>query len=410
MELPTRRPFRTYLDLLRSPGITRLFLTSNFARLPLGFQSLALVLLLREATGSYTAAGLAVSASFVVMTLTSAPMGRLVDRIGITRVVIPAAAWSAAAMAALAIAGRQGAPTPVLVALAALQGVMPPISSCQRTILSGRFAGDGRRAAFALESILQEVIWTVGPLIGTLALLVGGPPAMLVTGAVLLGAGSVLFAVSPLARSWRSAEVAHHAGGVLAQPGLRTMLMLGVLAGMSFSQFEVAVPAFAAEHQATKAAGVVLAVWAIGSAVGGILYGMRISHAPAHRRLSITALVCAVGFLPAAAAPNVWTLAPLALFAGLGIAPMLSVIYDHTGLLAPDGMMAEAFAWLGVTFPAGFALGAPIAGRLADGPGARIAIATSGIAIALAAAMVHLRRGTLGPTARGERDTANGNV
>lgn len=387
----------------------RLFLTSNFARLPLGFQSLALVLLLRDATGSYTTAGVAVSASFVVMTLTAAPMGRLVDRIGMTRVIIPAAAWSAAAMAGLALAARMDAPTALLVALAALQGVMPPISSCQRTILSGRFDGEQRRAAFALESILQEVIWTVGPLIGTLALLLGGPPVMLVVGAVLLAAGSTLFAVGPLARSWQSAAVVHHAGGVLAQPGMRTMLILGLLAGMSFSQFEVAVPAFTAEHGARNMAGVVLAVWAIGSAAGGLVYGLHISHAAPHRRMSTTALVCAVGFLPAAAAPSAWLLVPLSLFAGLGIAPMLSVIYDHTGTLAPEGMMAEAFAWLGVSFPAGFALGAPVAGWLADGPGARTAIATSGIAIALGAALVHLRRGTLGPTARGERDTGIGN-
>ncbi|HRC08836.1 MAG TPA: hypothetical protein PLV41_11555, partial [Miltoncostaeales bacterium] len=142
-------------------------------------------------------------------------------------------------------------------------------------------------------------------------------------------------------------------------------------------------------------AGVAMALWAIGSAIGGFTAGTIHSTAPLATRLTVLAALCGVGFMPAAFSPNIWTLSAAALVAGLAIAPLLATIYESIGQIATPGTETEAFSWLNVAFPIGFSIAAPIAGFLADGPGPRVGAATSGIAVLLGAALISRRASTL---------------
>jgi MFS family permease len=166
------------------------------------------------------------------------------------------------------------------------------------------------------------------------------------------------------------------------------MFAFAVLAAISFGGFEVAVTAFARELGSPNTAGIFLALWAIGSAIGGLAYGARVWRRPPDIQIGRVALVAALAFVPAAVSPNLWALAPLAAVAGLAIAPVLSLLYTLTGELAPEGMVTEAFAWLNVAFPLGFGIGAALSGVVADGPGARVAIAVSCCGMVLGAVTV----------------------
>src|SRR5512132_559393 len=74
--------------LFHVPYVRRLGLSGLLARLPLGMIGLALLLLVRENGGSYSAAG-AVSAAYFVATAVGAPIaGRRVDRRGQTRILL----------------------------------------------------------------------------------------------------------------------------------------------------------------------------------------------------------------------------------------------------------------------------------------------------------------------------------
>ena len=80
-----------YRALFAVPGFARLLVSSILGRLPSGMFSLAVLLLVRQQTGSFLDAGLAVG----VFTLTGAALsplqGTLVDRLGQTRVLLPCA-------------------------------------------------------------------------------------------------------------------------------------------------------------------------------------------------------------------------------------------------------------------------------------------------------------------------------
>ena len=119
-----------YARILRTPHVMPLMAAAIVARLPIGIDSLAIVLFLRDHTGSYAAAG-AVSAAFALGGGAGAPLsGRLIDRFGQRRVLVPLALVHAGGLAMLVALALLGAPVAVLVPVAALAGLaLPPISA-----------------------------------------------------------------------------------------------------------------------------------------------------------------------------------------------------------------------------------------------------------------------------------------
>src|SRR4051794_41973237 len=80
-----------YARILRAPHVTPLLVAALVARLPIGIDSLAIVLFLRERTGSYASAGI-VAAAFALGGGVGAPLsGRLIDRFGHRRGLVPLA-------------------------------------------------------------------------------------------------------------------------------------------------------------------------------------------------------------------------------------------------------------------------------------------------------------------------------
>jgi predicted MFS family arabinose efflux permease len=389
--------FAGYRATLATPGIVRLYAASVVARMPLGFGTLAVVLLVRDATGSFSMAGAAAGAELLTAALTAAPLGRLVDRLGQTRVLVPLAVFNAASLSVLALAGLLDAPGGALIALAALVGVMPPVSACHRALLATMLSGDRLQSAYALESIVQEGMYTGGPLLVAAAVAFGGPADALIAGAAFTLLGTLWFANAGLSRQWRAPAVTRSGGGALNSPVVRLLVLYGVLAGSGFGAFEVAVTAFARERGSPNAAGLLLAVWAVGSMSGGLWYGSRDWRRPAARRFGEVSWVVAAAFVPAIVAPSLWSLAPLMAVAGLAIAPMASLLYTLCGELAPEGMMTESFTWLNTAFPIGIGAGAALCGVVVDGPGARAGIALACVGPALAALAATAWRGVLLP-------------
>ena len=184
---------RIYLDVLRVPSVTRLLSSAVVGRMPTGMAGLAIVLLVRGAGGSYAVAGVVAGTYSAALALTSPLLGRLVDRVGQTRVLAGCAVASALSFGALAVVGRGASPV-MLAGLAALAGAsIPPVGACMRALWSDLLGHDDQlQAAFAVESTVQELIFVVGPpLVALLAAAVSPAAAVLGTGALLLaGVGS----------------------------------------------------------------------------------------------------------------------------------------------------------------------------------------------------------------------------
>ena len=387
---------RTYLDVLRTPFVVRLLASAVVARMPTGMAGLAVVLLVREAGGSYAVAGAVAGTYSAALALTSPLLGRLVDRVGQTRVLAGSAAASALGFGALAAAGRSASPV-VLGGLAALAGAtIPPVAACMRALWSDLLDHGGQlQAAFAVESTVQELIFVVGPpLVAVLAGAVSPAAAVLGTGA-LLAAGTATFAATPASRAWRPRRRAADWAGPLRSPGIRTVLAAIVLLATAFGAVEVTVVAGAEELGSRTLAGWLLALWALGSMAGGLAFGSRPSdRGPERRLIGLLALVMAGIALLAVAAGAVQLAAGMVL-AGLGIAPAIACLYLLVDRLAPAGTVTEAFTWVTTAFATGFAAGNALGGSLVQAAGIDGSFLAAAGGVAAAALLARLRRPAL---------------
>jgi MFS family permease len=124
-----------YRALFHVPYVRRLVLSGLLARLPLGMIGLALLLLVRENGGSYSAAG-AVSAAYFVATAVGAPIaGRRVDRRGQTRILLPRALIFPALLLAVCVLALLDAPLAAVAICAGTAGaLMPPVGASLRAL------------------------------------------------------------------------------------------------------------------------------------------------------------------------------------------------------------------------------------------------------------------------------------
>ena len=400
---------RVYLDVLRKPSVSRLLGSAVVGRMPTAMAGLAIVLLVREAGGSYAVAGLVAGAYSIALALTSPLLGRLVDRVGQTRVLVGSAAASALSFGALAAAGRSASPA-VLAVLAALAGAsIPPVAACMRALWSELLGHGGQlQAAFAVESTVQELIFVIGPpLVALLAAVFSPAAAVLGTGALLL-IGVGVFAATPASRAWRGQRRAADWAGPLRSRGIRAVLASIVLLAGAFGIVEVTVVADAEQLGSRTLAGPLLALWAAGSMIGGLAFGSRASdRGPEQRMIGLLFLVVA-GIALLAVAGGLVQLGAGMVLAGLGIAPAIACLYLLVDRLAPAGTVTEAFTWVTTAFATGFAVGNALGGTLVQQVGIDAAFLIAAGGVAAAALLARLRRHALAAPPAGMPETWEG--
>jgi MFS family permease len=407
-------PARAYRVLLHPAGATRLLLTALLGRLPVGIFSLAIVLVVREQTGSFAEAGVA-SAAFAIGAGAVAPLqGRLVDRLGQPAVLLPSALLNAAAMAALVLAGDADAPGWTVIALAAVGGAaIPPLSACMRSQWASLFAGDdgARGTAYSLESVFNELIFIVGPLLTTLLVAIASPSAALLIAAGVSLVGTLGFATARLARGWEGEPADRTRAGALASPGMRTLVLAVIPTGMAFGVLEVAMPAYAVDQGRRPAiAGILLAAMAVGSVLGGLWSAAREWRLEVVVRFLVLHGAFAAGMLPLLLADSLATMALAMLVAGLALAPSAAAGYLLIDRMAPPGTATEAYTWAVTASITGTALGAALAGIVVQHASVRWAILLAFAGPALGTLISLLRRATFAPVvvagAASERATA----
>ena len=385
-----------YARLLRLGHVAPLLFATLFARLPIGINSLAIVLFLREETGSFAVAG-AVAGSVALGTAVGAPLvGRVVDRLG-PRVLVPLAAVHAAGLGGLVVLGSTGAPDALLVLDGVVTGLaLPPASSVLRSLWPRlvREEPELLSTAFALDSVATETLFVLGPLLtGALAATVGAEAALVLSAASVL-VGTVAFvAQEPVRRRAPAPAGERHLLGALQSAGIRTLVLSTFPVGFAFGTLEVAIPAFADAEGHPGWAGLLIAVWSVGSAAGGLVYGARPWSLSLHDMHVRLAWVIPFSFLPLLLAPSVAVMALLVIPAGSLIAPFIATRNELAGTVAPAGAETEAYTWPLTALVGGIAAGAAVSGALADGPGWRAAVVAAIVAAAVGAVVTLARRG-----------------
>jgi predicted MFS family arabinose efflux permease len=140
------------------------------------------------------------------------------------------------------------------------------------------------------------------------------------------------------------------------------VLLAAGLEAAAYGVLEVAIPAHADHAGRPDAAGPLVAVWSVGSIVGGLWYSGRTFRAPPGRQYAVLMSANVVGFASVLLATGLPSLGVILFLAGLVIAPTTAVEYTLVTALAPAGTETEAFTWSGTAVYLGFAAGSALAG------------------------------------------------
>jgi len=374
-------PVLVYRRVIHRPYVLRLLLGSFVGRIPVAMAAIAIPLALRDAGADYAFIGSVAGAYALSSAIGSPLIGRVVDRIGQPRVLVPTGLLSAIGFLLIAVAPEQR--WSVLLGAVVAGAAMPPLEPCLRVLWPDLVRREELESAYAMDSAAQELIFIVGPLAVTAsAALVAPIAALWVQIALTLGGVAVFVAADP-PRRWRPEHDARrHWLGPLRHPGLAILLVAPAGVGYAIGTLNLLVIGYAERTPVPGGAPVLLALNATGALLGALAYGaFRWSMEP-RRRILLLACGLAVSYSLLAIVPGLPLMVVLVVLTGVCLAPMLTVAFGLIGQLAPRGTTTEAFAWLVTLFTAGTSVGAAAVGPILDAGDLHLAGANAGLGAA----------------------------
>ncbi|AVH56424.1 MULTISPECIES: MFS transporter [Streptomyces] len=397
----------SYAALFRIPHTRRTFIAALTGRLSYGIVSLAMMLTVTRATGSYAVAG-TVMALFGAMSVFLSPArAALIDRYGPRRALLPMASLYAGLLAAFAAAAwRPGAPAAALGALAVTAGTCtPPLGPTMRAVW-GEVVEDKLllQRAYSLDGVAEEILFVSGPLLVGAVVQWAPPAAAVALSALLVWTGTVAFVLSPVvagvcptgAQRRTRAGRRLRGGRALVQP---VVVAAGV--GLSLGAIDLLVMAFAEQRRhGDDVVAWVLAALSVGSALGGLLNGAVDWRTSARVRLPLLAGGLGLALFAAGLAPGLGTLIVAVACAGFFVAPALTTSYLIADEAAPPGFRTQAGAWVNTAVNAGNSGGAAAVGILVGHLSLGLCFAIAG-AVAMTAGLLSVR---VGRTAHAERE------
>lgn len=365
----------SYRRVLSRPGALRFSSAALVARLPMSMVTLGVVLLVEGETGSYGVAGIVSGVVVLGQAACAVLHGRLVDAHGQGRVLPLAVTGFATCMVLLVSAVTRDWPMALTYLFAALTGAFQPqVGACVRTRWSHLLARPHEvQTAYALESVLDEAVFVVGPVLATMLATLWHPVAGLVVATLAGLVGTFALAAQ---RATEPPAGLHRRGSTRLPMPWRTVLPLAVVClslGALFGAAEVTTVAFADETGSRAVSGWLLAVWAVGSMIAGIVTGAIAWRRGPAVRVRWGAFAMMLAMVPPVLVEGFPLMFLALLVGGCSIAPTLIATMSLTEQTVPPGRLTEGMAILHTGLMAGVAPGAAVAGLVVDNQGASAA-------------------------------------
>jgi predicted MFS family arabinose efflux permease len=244
----------------------------------------------------------------------------------------------------------------------------------------------GLHTAFAFEAVVDETVFIVGPALVTVLATAVHPLAGLTAAVVAAVAGTAVLSGQrrtepPAGGSTR------HGFGPMPWPVLAPLIACAFALGALLGGAEVATVAFSDELGAKPLSGLMLALWALGSLLSGVITGALRIRASNATRFRWGMLVLALLMLPL---PFVDGFVPLGFFlflSGFAISPTLIASFAWIEETVPAGRLTEGITLFTTGLAAGLAPGAALVGLVVDARGASTSYWVTAVAGLLGAAL-----------------------
>jgi MFS family permease len=367
--------FKTYIELFKTPGAKRIASAGFIARLPIAMDTLAIILFVQSVDGRYAVAG-SLTAVAALVTVISAPLwSKAADHIGqrpVLTIAVPIRILSIITFIALV---KNGAPIwSWFIAIFIAESASVSIGSMTRRRWVHLIADEKKvllSTSYAFESLLDEFIYILGPVITTAVVAAVSPVAGLVLGIIFLVIGAPTLA----AHSRSDPGIEHRNIGekhksVFRNRKLQAVAIPLTIAGGAFSAVNISVVAFSEERGSKSISGVLLGIWAVGGAVSALINGSitwKISHGSRYLAylFGMTAISLTFPFLE-----NFYQLGIALFLQGLCIAPLLPNGLPLVTNSVPPSQMTQAITLATAGIPLTGALSSFLSGQSIDRYGA----------------------------------------
>ncbi|MFH8281100.1 MFS transporter [Streptomyces antibioticus] len=386
----------SYRRLFSHQGSVAFTSAGFLARLPLSMYGISTVVMIATVRDSYALAGLVAGSGLLAAVLIVPRISRLIDRHGQSRIAVPATVFSVVFTLLHVACVRYGAPDWTLFATAVVSSTLPNVGGMVRARWAELLKDepDALRTANALEQVLDEVGFIVGPILSVALCTTLFPEAG------VLGATALSLAGTLLLTAQRETEPPVHEpdGGRASSPlrnrGLQIMILTFLLTGAVFGSLELATVAYTEALGHASSSGWVLALMALGSALSGLAFGAVAVPARQTTQFPIGVAAMAVLIVPLLLADGLLSLAPLMFVAGMATAPTMITGMTLVQRLVPPAQINEGMALTVTGLLAGNALGSALTGRVVEWSGAQTGYRIPCVAavLALVAVLAGARR------------------
>ncbi len=360
--------FSGYAELWADRRVRALFIAAFFARIPAMAAPLVFTLfVVGPLGGSYAQAGLVAAATTIGAGVGSPWRGRLIDKLGMRRAIIPSIVAVAALYPLAAISTYRW-----LIPLSFLMGLfLIPIFSIVRLSLSVMVEERLRRTAFAADGVVAEASFIIGPAAGIVVVTQAGAGwALFAIGMTEVIAGLMFLRLNPPTRSATDPDEPEAEAPVATGPWMSVplaflfLMSAGTLAALIGADLGIVAQLREIDHVGSIA--FTYALWGLSSLLGGLIYGS-LNHS-----IRPTYLLLALGLttIPVGLGTEVWSLSLWVIPTGFLCAPTMTAAAEWIAKLVPEERRGEAMGWQGTFFMIGGAASSPIIGAAIDHVGA----------------------------------------
>lgn len=393
-----------YARLFRIPGAKAFCVSGAVARLPISMMSLGIVLALNHLYDNWTVAGTMSAAYVFALSCVTPFYARLFDRFGQRRVGRVALAVQVVAMLSFAFGALLRVPIPLLFALAIAMGLTQfSFGALVRTrwAYALREDRDGEsllNTAYAMEAAIDEVVFILGPILAAWLATSVHPVSQLFVPTIACGVGGAVFfslrSTQPPAiietvdvpASTRPSEGAPGTSGhddglslrqlrrqgakpksALLYGGVLPLLVVFLVFNMSFTSFDVSITATMKAMGLESLLGLQLAMFALGSCVGAVVFGSRRIRGSHWGHMVLFLCLLTIGYVGfRLSMDHLLVLGLVEILAGLVVSPLFTTGNLIVKDIVPAESLTEGLSWVSTAGTVGTSIGSSAAGIVLD--------------------------------------------
>jgi MFS family permease len=380
--------FSAYTTLFRTPGAMKFSVSALIGRMPISMDSLALIFIVVAVSDSYALAGALSAVASITISIATPFWSRLADRIGQRKMVLRVVPLKILGLSLFIALVMNEAPvwtwfaSIILAELAAINtgGLvrrrwLHVLSPDKSTTAEDETDKHVVNTAYSYEALMDEIVFIVGPITATACATSIAPAAGLIAGMILMSIGLPLFAMQRATEPPPSpVRVKDPHPPVIGIPIVQAIALATTLTGGFFGAIAITVVGFAESEGQKSYSGLLLGLWASGSAVMAIINGLIKWKTSYAGRFLIFLTALTIFSIPFIFVDSIFGLAIALFFNGFAIAPLIVNAYGVVQEAVPSEQITESFTWVVAGMPLGGAIASALGGWVIETYGAQSAL------------------------------------